>query len=208
MIAVADYGAGNLGSVVKALRFVGVAPLVTHDAADLGRADALVVPGVGAFAHCMKGLRDHGLDVGVRRFIATGRPMLGICIGMQMLFGESEEGGRTPGLNVLSGRVKRFTVDATMGTDALKVPHMGWNLIVCRPDVPLFRGLPESPMVYFVHSYYAVPGDPEVVAAETDYGGRFCSAVRSGNVYGTQFHPEKSGSVGLEILRNFVALGS
>lgn len=205
MIAVIDYGAGNLGSVDKALRYIGAAPLVTHDPADLDRADALVLPGVGALSHCMAGMQSVGMARAVPRFIESKRPFLGICIGMQMLFGESEEGGRTEGLSLLQGTVRRFGTEAEAQRPLLKVPHMGWNSLRVKRSCPLFAGLPDDPMVYFVHSYYAVPQRLEAVVAETEYGGWFCSAVQADNVYATQFHPEKSGSIGLEMLRNFVS---
>lgn len=201
MIAVVDYGAGNLGSVDKALRHLGVASVVTSSPDDALNADAVILPGVGAFQSCMEGLKCRGLDAAVRRVIEAGRPFLGICIGMQMLFEYSEEGGAVPGLGVLRGSVRRFP--AALG---LKVPHMGWNTLRLYQGCPLWQGLPESPRVYFVHSYYPVPEDPAVVAAETEYGLPFCSAVYSENVFATQFHPEKSGAVGLAILRNFARL--
>jgi glutamine amidotransferase len=207
MIAVVDYGAGNLGSVEKALRFIGVEPVLTRDSATMMAQKAMILPGVGALAHCMDGLREAGLVEPTLSFIASGKPFLGICIGMQMLFDESEEGGRTPGLGVIRGCVKRFAFDEAMqASTRLKVPHMGWNAIEPRTDCPLFRGVPNGSMAYFVHSYYCEPQDPGVVAAHTDYGGSFCSALWRDNVYATQFHPEKSGSVGLTILRNFVAI--
>ncbi|MBM3496684.1 MAG: imidazole glycerol phosphate synthase subunit HisH [Armatimonadetes bacterium] len=209
MIAVVDYGAGNLGSVEKALRYLGIGAVVTRDAEVVMAQDAVVLPGVGALGHCMDGLRRAGLPDAIRAFIESGRPFLGICIGLQMLFDQSEEGGHTDGLGVLPGRVSRFAFDDTgPGVGRIKIPHMGWNSIEHGGDCPLFEGVPTGAMVYFVHSYYAVPADRSAVAAQTDYGVRFCSAVRSNNVFGTQFHPEKSGSVGLRILRNFAALAT
>lgn len=206
MIAIVDYGAGNLGSVEKALRFIGAPAVVTDDPATVLRNDALVLPGVGALGHCMEGLRRAGLVDATREFIRSGRPFLGICIGMQMLFDTSEEGGQTAGLGVLKGVVRRFALDRDPRNSGLKVPHMGWNGLIHDGTCPLLAGVPNGAMAYFVHSYYAEPEDTSVIVATTQYGYPFCSAIRSGNVYATQFHPEKSGKVGLAILRNFVAL--
>ncbi len=205
MIAVVDYGAGNLGSVDKALRYLGLPATVTSDPEVVVRRKAVILPGVGALAHCMEGLRQAGLIEPVLEVIAAGRPFLGICIGMQMLFDESEEGGRTPGLGIVTGRVKRFDFPPD---DERKVPHMGWNAIETQRDCPLFAGVPDGAMAYFVHSYYCVPADASVTVATTNYGAPFCSALMRGNVMATQFHPEKSGAVGLQVLRNFAALVS
>lgn len=205
MIAIVDYGAGNLGSVEKALRFIGAPAEVTHDPEAVLRHDAMILPGVGALGHCMDGLRRAGLVEATREFIASGKPFLGICIGMQMLFDASEEGGQTPGLGILPGRVRRFDFTGSEASD-LKVPHMGWNALVHDGTCPIFRGVPSGSMAYFVHSYYAEPADVSIVAATTDYGRPFCSAIQSGQVFATQFHPEKSGALGLRILRNFVRL--
>ncbi|MGC8669401.1 MAG: imidazole glycerol phosphate synthase subunit HisH [Chthonomonadales bacterium] len=207
MIAVLDYGAGNLGSVYKALRYVGAEVQLTQDADQALRADALVLPGVGAFGQCVAGLAAAGLSDAVKEFIASGRPFLGICLGLQMLFDESEEMGPVPGLGILRGRVVRFRFeDAGKQEPGLKVPHIGWNALSFREDAVLFRGLNQGDRVYFVHSYYPEPEDPAVVSATTEYGLRFCCAVEWQNVHATQFHPEKSGAVGLTILRNFVSL--
>lgn len=204
LIAIVDYGAGNLGSVDKALRYLGAPARIVSDPVDVLRADAVVLPGVGAFEHCMRGLRARSLDQAVRAFIESGKPFLGICIGMQMLFEFSEEGGGVPGLGILRGKVVRFQREGSR--TGLKIPHMGWNdLRICKP-CPLLDGLGSMPVVYFVHSYYPVPEDTGVVVSTTDYGGPFCSAVQYGNVFATQFHPEKSGSTGLSILRNFAGL--
>ena len=236
MIAIIDYGAGNLGSVYKAFRYIGADAVVTNDPAVVERADALVLPGVGAFGHCMSGLTRVQLTDATQRYIQSGRPFLGICVGLQMLFDESEEHGFSPGLGVLPGRVVRFRFEGGVrasrrsGVDAqsasaaehededeieddsvaerLKVPHIGWNELQFREDSALFRGLRQGERVYFVHSYYPAPLDETVVSAWSEYGGRFCCAVESGNVHATQFHPEKSGAVGLQILRNFATLAS
>lgn len=212
MIAIIDYGAGNLGSVYKALQYIGAEVEVTADPAVVARADKLVLPGVGAFTHCMNGLARVGLVGSVKEFIKTGRPFLGICVGLQMLFESSEEMGVSPGLAILPGRVvkfhfsnSRFTPHASRPTP-LKVPHIGWNALSFRADAPLFAGLNQGDRVYFVHSYYPEPADPSIVTATTDYGYSFCCAIQSGNIHATQFHPEKSGAVGLQILRNFVSL--
>jgi glutamine amidotransferase len=204
MIAVIDYGAGNLGSVYKALRAANGEAEVTRDPETIRRADGLVLPGVGAFTHCMNGLASAGLVEPTLAYLATGRPFLGICVGLQMLFDASDEMGMSPGLGVLRGRVVRFAFD---GENAdLKIPHIGWNSIDFRPDAPLFAGLHPGDRVYFVHSFYPVPDDPSIVTATSEYGYRFCAAIQVGNVHATQFHPEKSGAVGLRILRNFAAL--
>lgn len=204
MIAVIDYGAGNLGSVYKALRTVHGDVEITRDPEAIARADGLVLPGVGAFTHCMTGLADAGLSAATVAFVASGRPFLGICVGLQMLFDASAEMGDSPGLGVLRGRVERFDFGPT--GQALKIPHIGWNSIETRPGAVLFEGLRTDDRVYFVHSYYPVPSDPSVVSATADYGYEFCCAIQSGNVHATQFHPEKSGAVGLHILRNFAVL--
>lgn len=204
MIAVVDYGAGNLGSVDKALRFLGVRAEVTSDPTVIRNADALIVPGVGAFGHCTAGLKARGLDGVLREMVQSGRPFLGICIGMQMLFSRSEEGGSVPGLDLIRGEVRRFP--ATISGERLKVPHMGWNEVDFDPACPLFKGLPERPMMYFVHSYYCAPEDPSVIVGRTVYGMAFCSALQWGSVFAVQFHPEKSAAVGLEVLRNFAEL--
>jgi len=207
MIAILDYGAGNLGSVQKALRYVGADVRLTRDADEALRADAMVLPGVGAFGHCLTGLTTAGLADAVKAFIASGKPFLGICVGLQMLFDESEEMGPIPGLGILRGRVVRFRFpeDEHSGRH-LKVPHIGWNALSFREDAKLFHGLKQGDRVYFVHSYYPEPEDAAVVSATTEYGVRFCCAVEWGNIHATQFHPEKSGAVGLTILRNFVHL--
>ncbi len=231
MIAIIDYGAGNLGSVYKAFRYIGAEVRVTQDAADVRRADALVLPGVGAFSHCMQGLAGVHLTDATREFIGSGRPFLGICVGLQMLFEASEEMGASPGLGVLPGRVVRFNFEDRVaeGVQAfrrsgvqdpdpstinpqpstrLKVPHIGWNELQFREDAALFRGLRQGDRVYFVHSYYPCPREEALVSATTEYGYRICAAVERENVHATQFHPEKSGAVGLQILRNFASLVS
>ncbi len=198
MIAVIDYGMGNLRSVQKGIERVGFKADVTRDREEIEAAAGVVFPGVGAFGACMDNLRTYGLIETVRRVIARGTPFLGICLGMQLLFEESEEFGRVPGLGIFPGRVVRF-----QNQPDLKVPHMGWNQITKRQDAPHLRGVDEGAFVYFVHSYYVVPADPSLTATSTQYGGEFTSAIARDNVFATQYHPEKSQAVGLKILENF-----
>jgi glutamine amidotransferase len=198
MIAVVDTGSGNLRSVAKALERAGGAPVVTSDPDVVRRADRVVVPGQGAFAGCMTGLANHGLADAVLEVVRAGRPYLGICLGLQVLFEESEEHGPVRGLGLLPGRVVRFPV-----RPGLKVPHMGWNQVALRKEEPLWRGVADGAYVYFVHSYHVVPG-AGLTCLETDYGGPVCAAIRHENLFGCQFHPEKSQAVGLALLGNFV----
>lgn len=201
MIAVIDYGVGNLFSVEKALVSLGAEVKVTRDAADLQAAEKLVLPGVGAFGDCMHNLEATGLIPELKKQVAVGKPLLGICVGLQILFEGSEETPGVPGLGLIKGQVRRIQAPG------LKVPHMGWNSLQIRAkreQTDLFAELGEHPYVYFVHSYHAVPEDGDVVTARTDYGSLLTAAVAQGNVQATQFHPEKSGDVGLKILRNFL----
>ena len=203
-VAIIDYGMGNLRSVEKAFHKVGiVGAFVTDDPAEVARADKAVLPGDGAFDSTMHSLRRSGVDQTVLEFIASGRPFLGICVGMQVLLTGSEEGQPgVLGLDVVPGRVRRFPHG-----EGRKVPQIGWNDIAFTPGSPLGADLPgDSPMAYFLHSYYCAPDDPADWAATTDYGVSYCSALHRGNVWATQFHPEKSGPVGLAILRNFSRL--
>lgn len=197
-IAIVDYGMGNLRSVQKGLERVGFAAEVTRDRDRIGAAAGVVLPGVGAFGACMENLRTYQLVDTVQHVIARGTPFLGICLGMQLLFEESEEFGCVQGLGILPGRVVRFA-DAP----DLKVPHIGWNQIRKRQNAPHLRGIEEGAFVYFVHSYYVVPGDASLVATTTEYGVEFASAIARDNVFATQYHPEKSQAVGLKILENF-----
>lgn len=211
MIAIVDYGAGNLGSVFKAFRYIGADVKVTSDAEEVLNSDGLVLPGVGAFSHCMDGLEGVGLTQVVKDFIHSGKPFLGICAGLQMLFDYSEEKGVRSGLGILPGKVVRFSFDSSHLDDSntsksLKIPHIGWNALEFENNSSLFDGVREGDRVYFVHSYYAVPAQEMDSIATTEYGYRFCSAVKHNNVYATQFHPEKSGSIGLRILENFTRL--
>ncbi|MDZ7379660.1 MAG: imidazole glycerol phosphate synthase subunit HisH [candidate division KSB1 bacterium] len=198
-IAIVDYGMGNLRSVEKALEKVGGQPLVTRDPEAVRSAQAVVLPGVGAFGACMENLRKYGLDKVVLDVIERGTPFFGICLGMQLLFEESEEFGPVHGLGVLPGRVVRFPASAER-----PVPHMGWNQIRVCAEVPHLRNVADGSFVYFVHSYYVVPANGEVVATTTEYGVEFASAVHWKNIFATQYHPEKSQRVGLALLRNFV----
>ena len=198
MIAVLDYGIGNLRSAEKALQHLGAPARLTADP-DLARGAAgVVLPGVGAFGPCMNALRSSGLEPVVREAVAEGRLFLGICVGMQMLFDGSEEAPGVPGLGLVPGDVRRLPA-------ALRLPHMGWNTLEVRPGSALLAGLPASPWVYFVHSYAPHPSDPATVAATTDYGGPVVAAVETGRLWATQFHPEKSAANGLAVLTNFVA---
>ena len=195
MIAVVDYGMGNLGSVKKALTFLGYESIITDSPSQAMQASGLILPGVGAMAHAMQALQDKKMDRVVADYIDSGRPFLGICLGMQMLFDSSEEGdGTVKGLGLLPGRVVRFSPD--MG---LKIPQIGWNSLVTASD-PALRA---NDYVYFVHSYYCAPDRPEDVGATTQYGIEYASAVARANVLAVQFHPEKSGEVGLAILNRW-----
>lgn len=196
--AVLDYDAGNVRSAKRGVEAAGLAAVITADPDVAAGADALVIPGVGHFGTCSRRLRERGLETVVRSFVADGRPVLGICVGMQLLYAGSEESDE-PGLGLLPGSVVRFPTDAV-------VPHMGWDVIdVARPD-RLLDGL-DGQRLYFAHSYYAVPDDTEHVLARCQYGGeRFPCVVREGSVIGTQFHPEKSGAVGARVLANWVAM--
>jgi glutamine amidotransferase len=198
-VAIVDYGMGNLRSVQKAFERLGHAAEVTRDAGRIGEAPAVVLPGVGAFGACMTNLTSLGLVEPVRHAITRGRPFLGICLGMQLLFDESEEFGPVAGLGVLPGRVVRFPPNAER-----KVPHMGWNTLRVLRPTPALAGLDDGAYVYFVHSYYPVPADPAVIATTTPYGVEFASSVVRDNVFACQFHPEKSQRVGLRLLDNFV----
>ena len=198
LVAVLDYGIGNLRSAQKALEHVGADARLTADAALVADADAVVRPGVGAFGACMRSLRDAGLEAVCHDAVASGRPFMGICVGMQMLFTSSEEEPDDAGLGVIPGTIRWIT-------DELPRPQMQWNQLQLLTADPLFAGLGDAPWVYFVHSLHGVPDDPAAVAATCDYGGTVNAAFRSGNVFATQFHPEKSGPSGLALLRNFVA---
>lgn len=199
MIAIIDYGAGNLFNVAKALQYLGAEAKVTAKEKEILAAERVILPGVGAFGDCMQSLEARGLVPVLRRVIAMGKPFLGICVGLQLLFEGSEESPDVPGLGVFKGQVQRIHAPA------LKIPHMGWNsLQITKGTRSLFANLPAEPYVYFVHSYAAVPEDTSLVAARTFYGQWLTAAVMQDNVMAVQFHPEKSGAVGLALLRNFL----
>lgn len=203
MIAILDYGIGNLFSVQKAFAYLGAEAVVTGGAEDVRAAERIVLPGVGAFGDCMKNLAASGLVPALTERIAAGVPLLGICVGMQMLFEGSDESPEAKGLGIFRGRVRRIRAEG------LKVPHMGWNSlrIERRGPIDLFAGLAEKPFVYFVHSYHAEPEDTSLITATAEYGERLTAAVAKDNICATQFHPEKSGDVGLQILKNFIGGG-
>ena len=203
MIAIIDYGMGNLRSVQKAFEKVGYEARVTSDPQVVLAAERIVLPGVGAFRDCIRNLEHGGFIEPILRVIREGRPFLGICLGLQLLFTESEEFGLHRGLDVIPGRVVRFADGLKDGDEDLKVPHMGWNQLAVKRRPPALAGIPDGADFYFVHSYYVKPDDPSVVATTTDYGGEFCSAVWKDNIVATQFHPEKSQEKGLAILKNF-----
>ena len=199
MIVLIDYGVGNLYSVEKAAAYVGGDVKISSSADDIELADKIILPGVGAFGDCMKNLAATGLIPTIKAQIAAGKPILGICVGLQILFEGSEESPNVDGLKIFSGRVKRICAGD------LKIPHMGWNSIKFGGS-KLFAGLSGEPYFYFVHSYHAVPDDKNIIAATTTYGETVTAAVEFENIFATQFHPEKSGDVGLQVLKNFVEL--
>lgn len=199
-IAIVDYGMSNLSSVRHAFAHLGTEPEIVDAPAVLAGADGIVLPGDGAFGPTMENLRTRGWLAPLAAALDRGVPFLGICLGMQLLFDSSSENGEHRGLGLIRGRVEKFPEAAG------KVPQIGWNELSLRPGARMFRGVADGAYAYFVHSYYCAAEMPEVVAAETEYGLRYASAVESGRVWGTQFHPEKSGEDGLNVLRNFVAL--
>lgn len=203
MIAIIDYGAGNLRSVVNAISRLGYKTNVTTSPAEVLEAQAVILPGVGAAADTMANLRQQGLDSPIRQFITGGKPFLGVCIGMQVLLSGTEEGGNHECLGVIPGKVRRFA-------PGLKVPHMGWNQLKLKRAHPVFEGIADGANFYFVHSYYVEPDDKSLVVGETEYGIPFCSVIAKDNLIATQFHPEKSGEVGLKVYDNFIkiALGA
>jgi len=199
MIAIIDYNVGNLLSACKAFEYLGVKAAVTNERRDIEACDGIVLPGVGAFPDAMEKLRQNGLDEVIKAEAGRGKPLLGICLGMQLLFESSEEIRRTPGLGLIKGAIKKIQTP-------FKMPHMGWNSLSLGSASPLFDADMEGAFVYFVHSFCACPERAEDVLAMTDYGGPVCAAAGCGNVYGVQFHPEKSSRVGLRILKNFAGL--
>ena len=200
MIAIIDYGMGNLRSVSKAFEAVGHQAVVTRDARVIGNASHVVLPGVGAFGDCMANIEHYGLVEPIRASIQSGKPFLGICLGLQVLFSESEEFGPHRGLDIIPGKVRRFAAGSE-----LKVPHIGWNQVYLQRACPLFDGIADGAEWYFVHSYFVVPGDQQVAATTTTYGIPFVSSVWKDNIVACQFHPEKSQAVGLRLIKNFGA---
>lgn len=196
-LVVVDYGGSNLRSVVKALEGLGVPPKVATEPEDLLDARAVVLPGQGAAGQIMASLRDKGLDEALRAFIASGRPFLGVCMGMQVLVDRSEEDGGQTCLGVFPGQVRRLP-------SSLKVPHMGWNTVRQRQQHPVWKSIPDDAYFYFVHSYAVEPEQDDLLAGATEYGVSFASAIARDHVFGTQFHPEKSGRLGLQVYRNFI----
>jgi len=197
MIAIIDYGAGNIRSIEKALAYIGAAAQVTDDSAVVASAQAIVLPGVGSGGAAMNRMRERGLDDAIRKATEQGKPFLGICLGMQLLADHHAE-GEVDGLGLFRGEVRRIP-------HGPKIPHMGWNTVIpLHSDLPIFASIPADAYYYFAHSYYVEPQDAQGVAAVTDYGSPYCSVIVTDRVWGTQFHPEKSGDVGLQLLRNFV----
>lgn len=200
-IAVIDYGAGNLGSVVNALTKLGYKPLITGSASDILKANAVFLPGVGAAGDTMKNLDAAGISDAIHKLVELRRPLFAICIGLQVLLSGTEEGGDHKCLNIIPGNVRKLPA-------GLKIPHMGWNQVKQLVQHPIFTDIPDNTNFYFVHSYYAHPLDRSVVAGETDYGIKFCSMVIKDNLFATQFHPEKSGEPGLKMYSNFLKFAS
>lgn len=197
MIAIVDYGMGNLRSVEKGFLKVGVDARIVNDAASIDNAEGVVLPGVGAFMDCIKNLTDMKLTEAIIRAIGKGKPFLGICLGLQVLFSESEEFGVCRGLNIFKGKVVRFR------KMELKVPHMGWNTLDIKKKPPIFDGIEDKSYFYFVHSFYVVPEDKDIIAGTTEYGVNFTAMVWKDNVFAMQFHPEKSQELGLKILKGY-----
>jgi glutamine amidotransferase len=202
LIAIVDYEMGNVRSVQKAFERLGHVAEITPDPDRVRRAEGVVLPGVGAFGDCMANLVKGDLHEPVAEVIRAGKPFLGICVGLQILFTESEEFGRQEGLGLVAGRVLRFPPRAPSG-ESLKVPHIGWNEVTWRRRAGIFGDLPEPSYLYFVHSYYVVPDDPAWIAGTSEYGVPFAAAIAKDNVWGVQFHPEKSQSLGLSVLARF-----
>ncbi|GCD11956.1 imidazole glycerol phosphate synthase subunit HisH [Clostridium tagluense] len=196
MIAIVDYGVGNLKSVQNALKAINIPSIISSDKEEIAKSRSIIVPGVGAFPDAMKNLRDKGLDVVIKRAAETGKPILGICLGMQLFFEESEEIERCTGLGLLKGTVKKLE-------GSIKIPHMGWNDLSFETYTALLEGVVEHSYVYFVHSYYAKVGEDNIVNAYTMYEKKIPAIVSKGNIFGLQFHPEKSGEAGMKLLKNF-----
>jgi glutamine amidotransferase len=200
-VVIVDYGAGNLRSVVNALRLLDCDPLLSSNREDISGADAIVLPGVGAARAAMNELNLKGLVEPIKYHVSEGKPLLGVCLGLQLLLTDTEEGGMGPCMGLIPGRVKLIS-------DHVKIPHMGWNQVKQVRAHAIFSGIPDDSNFYFVHSYYAAPKDESVVSGTTDYGTTFCSVLTRGNLVATQFHPEKSGEMGLKFYDNFIKLAS
>lgn len=209
MISIIDYDAGNIKSVEKAIQFLGEDVRITRDKNEILEADRVIMPGVGAFGLAMEKLRSYGLEDVIHQYVSTGKPFLGICLGLQLLFDESEESPGVKGLGLIKGKITKIPTEykADNGnTMTQKVPQIGWNSIEINPSSRLFNGITDGSYVYFVHSYYLTADNPEEVAAKTYYGTEIHAAVEKDNIFATQFHPEKSSDVGLKILKNFISL--
>ena len=198
MIAIIDYGAGNLHSVKNALDFLEAESIISNNSEEILACDKIILPGVGAFGHAMDALTASGLHKTVLKAVEAEKPLLGICLGLQLMFEESDEAPGKKGLGIFSGKIVKIP------DTGLKIPHMGWNSLEVSPNSRLLKGLGDEPYVYFVHSYYLTTEQEDVVSAYTNYGARLGVAVERGNVFATQFHPEKSGDIGMKILKNFI----
>jgi imidazole glycerol-phosphate synthase subunit HisH len=203
-IVIIDSGTANLRSVQKAFQQLGSVAPITQNKSEIINAQGIILPGVGSFDSGINELRSKGLEEAIMQAVASGKPFLGICLGLQILFKESQE-GREKGLGILEGSVAKFNFDNTLYSD-LKVPHMGWNRIIKKKESPLLQGINNGDMFYFVHSYYVNPANQDIVLSATDYGLEFTSSIAKDNIFGTQFHPEKSGEKGLQILNNFIEI--
>ncbi len=203
MIAIIDYGAGNIQSVYKALKYLGIDCAITSDKNEILNADGAILPGQGEFSDCMNSITESGIKDTVMEFINTGKPFLGICVGLQLLFEGSEESPDTKGLGIFKGIIKRIP-----NGEGLKIPHMGWNSIDIVKNDKLFNGVDNGSYFYFVHSYYLDAEEKDIVSTQTEYGVKIDASVSRNNIYATQFHPEKSGEIGLEILKNFNKIAS
>lgn len=201
MIAIIDYGGGNIQSVYKALKFIGCDCKITDNKDEIMNADGAILPGQGMFGDCVNSMKSGGIDKAVKEFIDSGKPFLGICVGLQLLFGKSEESPEAVGLNILEGTIKKIP-----NGEGLKIPHMGWNNIKLLKNDGIFEGVEDGSYVYFVHSYFLRADERNVVSAQAEYGVEIDAAVSYKNITATQFHPEKSGDVGLRMLRNFVKM--
>jgi glutamine amidotransferase len=201
LIAIIDYGAGNIRSVYKALKFLGAECKITSDRNEILNSDKAILPGQGSFGDCMSSINNSGIRDTVLEFIKTGKDFLGICVGLQLLFEGSDESPNTEGLGVFKGHIRKIP-----NGEGLKIPHMGWNSIEIKKDDKLFKGVKNGSHVYFVHSYYLDAEDKSIVSSQTDYGVKIDASISKDNVFATQFHPEKSGDVGMKLLKNFVTL--